>query len=238
MAGKPIWNIAHRCNNASDIESAVEARANAIEFDVMSDDGFIVKHPGSIDFSVPSLKAHLRSVMKHKKALSLLYVDYKGPSFSASSCKKVVARLVAAGIPGAGIRVVFSIASATHAGCFEGLPKADWIVPQLDEANTPAKVVQKLSALGFTRAWYGDGIASILPEPDRVEKNIRKAIKLRNAGGILRGVVIWTLKSEASMRRYLKLGVNAVLTDDPEDMHSVLAASKAYRRAKKTDLPW
>jgi hypothetical protein len=243
---KPIWIIAHRCNNESDIGEALSKGANAIEFDVMSDgSGFVVTHPGplEIDFHVPTIDEYLDAVIAERERITLLYVDYKGPDFSPQACARLAnnVKLQYLGIPSR-IKVLFSTADISNRGWFGGLPRKSWVAPQLDENNNPAQVEQFFQASGFSHAWYGDGISELLPEPRRVEKNIKDAIQIRHQeGSIIKGVVIWTLDNIDSMRFYLTIGVNAVLTNDPDDLAGILNGAEfnsRYRKATKEDSPW
>jgi glycerophosphoryl diester phosphodiesterase len=238
---KPIWIIAHRCNDENDVPVALTEGANSIECDVMSDgERFVVKHDGSVDFHVPSLPTYLKALMRHKSRVRLLYIDYKGPSFSRRAGASMVAQLREAKIPDSGIRVVFSIAKYENRKVFGDVPKESWIAPQLDYSNSPAEVAAFFTNSGFTHAWYGDGISNLWWEPKSVGRNIKKAIALRDKGSVIRGVVVWTLDDQGPMRNYLKLGVDAILTHDPEDVVTVLhePAFKQLRKAPGSDAPW
>jgi hypothetical protein len=251
---KPIWIVAHRCNDEDDIAQALSEGANAIEFDVMSgipEDplgsgpgdplGFIVKHPGSVDFHVPTIDTYLQAVMENETDLTLLYVDYKGPDFSPDASARLVGRMRAAGIPTSDLKVIFSTAKLDNKGWFGGLPKESWIAPQVDEKNSPDSAEEYFRTSGFAHAWYGDGIAPLFNEPQRVKENIKRAIELRDQGSVIRGAVIWTINKMSSMRNYLRLGVNAILTDDPDDAIEVLNEPEFrtnYFTADQQDSPW
>ena len=223
----PLWNVAHRCNNKEDIGDAIADRANGVEFDVMSDGSdFVVRHPGPIDFHVPSLKVYLEALVAAPSAVSLAYVDYKGPDFSSTACARLVSAFRAAGIPKTGMVVLFSTASIENAGFFEGLPKARWCVPQFDQANDPGDCQTCLREMVFSRAGYADGITSLRLEPERVAENVGRAIEIQQGGGIFHWVGVWTLDAMDSMRRYLRMGVNLILTNDPDDCAEVLRESE------------
>jgi len=239
---KPMWIVAHRCNDEDDIAEALSEGANAIEFDVMSRfSGFIVQHHDSLDFHIPTIGEYLEAVMKNEARLVLLYVDYKGPDFSPDACARLVDRMRAAGITASGIRVILSTASLDNKGWFGGMPKESCIAPQVDEDNSPDAAEEFFRTSGFAHAWYGDGIAPLFNEPDRVEENIKRAIQLRDQGTVIRGAVIWTINKMSSMRNYLRLGVNAILTDDPDDAVEVINEPEfrtSYFKAEKHDSPW
>jgi glycerophosphoryl diester phosphodiesterase len=237
-----MWIVAHRCNDEDDISQALSEGANAIEFDVMSRfSGFVVQHHDSVNFHVPTIGEYLEAVMENEARIALLYVDYKGPDFSADACARLVGRMRAAGVPASGVKAVFSTASLDNREWFGGVPKESWIAPQVDEDNSPDSAEEFFRTFGFAHAWYGDGIAPVFNEPDRVEKNIKRAIQLRDEGAIIRGTVIWTINKMSSMRNYLKLGVNAILTDDPEDAVAVLKEPEfrtSHYVADKGDSLW
>lgn len=248
MAKKPIWIIAHKCNSPSDVADALGDGANAIECDVrLHHTGFVVshdrisEHPLRKPVVIPKLAPYLKYIVKSKKKIALLYIDYKGPDFSKKTAAKLVKALTKAGLPASGIRVIVSTAKYKNRGMFGGVPKAPWIAPQIDEAAPPDAVAKYFKSKGFTHCWYGDGIDAILPEPPRVELCIRSAVALRNKGSVIRGVVIWTLDRQMSMKRYLNIGVNAILTNDPDDLVAVLGSAqgkKAFRKATRADPPW
>jgi len=238
---RPAWVIAHRCNDIDDIAVALRKGANAIECDVVSwGKNFVVKH-GSIDFNAPTLASWLKALTKHAPEFHILYIDYKGPSFSAQTGARLAACLRNAKVPDSNIRVIVSVAEYKHRRFFSGIPRELWLAPQFDCSNSPAKCESFFVQSGFSHAWYGDGITSLWFEPGRVVQNIRKAIALRNSGSVIRGVVVWTLDRPESMERYLRLGVNAILTNHPDDTVGVLQQSsikKILRRARKEDAPW
>lgn len=238
---RPIWVVAHRVNDTESIARALIHGANAIEFDVMSgEDGFRVRHPGPIDFSVPTVREYAAVVLQQQEQLALLYIDYKGPDFSENACARLLADFGGSGIRESGIYVVFSVASLANSSCLRAVPKEAWIAPQLDQANDPDSAVAFFQDAGFQQAWYGDGITSILPEPARVLRNITRGIALRDEDSVIRGVGVWTLDAKSSMRRYLRLGVNMILTNDPPDMLEVLREREfreTHRVATRRDAP-
>lgn len=223
----PFWNVAHRCNNEEDIGDAIADKANGVEFDVMSEGpDFVVRHPGPIDFHVPSLNVYLEALVAAPSSVSLAYVDYKGPDFSSTACERLVSAFHTARIPDTGMVVLFSTASIENAGLFEGLPKADWCVPQFDQANDPGDCQTCLRKMGFYRAGYADGVTSLRREPEHVGENVARAIEIQRGGGAFHWVGVWTLDAMDSMRRYLRMGVNLILTNDPDDCAEVLRESE------------
>jgi len=238
---RPVWVIAHRCNDIRDIAVASKKGANAIECDVMSSgNDFVVRH-GPIDLNVPTLTSWLNALTKHAPDFHILYIDYKGPNFSAQAGARLVACLRDARVPESDIRVILSVASFDHGRFFGKIPNESWLAPQFDCANSPAKCRAFFVRSGFSHAWYGDGITSLWFEPGRVFQNIKKAIALRNGGGAIRGVVVWTLDRPDSMEKYLRLGVNAILSNHPDDAVGVLrqpSIRKTLRLARKGDAPW
>jgi len=241
LTKRPVWIIAHRCNDIRDIAVAVRKGANAIECDVMSSgNDFVVRH-GSIDFEVPSLANWLKALTKHARDFHILYIDYKGPSFTAQTGARLVERLRNAKVPHSNIRVILSTAKFENQKFFSKVPNEPWLVPQFDCSNSPTKCQSLFVQSGIPHAWYGDGITSLWFEPGRVFRNIKKAIALRDNGSVIRGVVVWTLDRPDSMEKYLKLGVNAILTNHPDDAVGVLqqpSIRNTLRKAGKQDAPW
>lgn len=241
---RPLWIISHRANDERDVAAAVAGGANGIEFDVVSegDGSFRVRHPGSIDFHIPTLPTYLSTVFREREALAIAYVDYKGPDFSHAARTRLIDTLHTAGIANSGIHVLISTARLENRVLFEDFHGDEWIAAQFDESNAPEDVAATFDSVGIKRGWYGDGITNLLPEPPRVRSNIQRAIRLRDSGSSpLRGVVVWTLDAKESMRDYLRLGVDAILTNRPTDAVAVASESEFVARvrlASRADQPW
>ena len=206
----------------------------------MSDgQSFKVRHPGALDPHVPTLVAYAAALFAERQRVALAYVDYKGPDFSAGARPASDRKLRAANLHTSGIRILLSTASLQERGFFQGFSTEDWIAPQFDQDNTPAAVAAFLSTAGIRRAWFADGITELLPEPAHVD--LAGSIALRDAGPPFKGVAVWTLDATSSMRDYLRLGVDAILTNDPDDGVAVLKEQEfaaTRRMATRMDVPW
>uniref|UniRef100_A0A2L2YPV5 Sphingomyelin phosphodiesterase, putative n=1 Tax=Parasteatoda tepidariorum TaxID=114398 RepID=A0A2L2YPV5_PARTP len=96
--------------------------------------------------------------------------------------------------------------------------------------------------LGVTEnRWQGDGITNCL-RAFRDDSRLRHAIRIRDSGtAFIDKVYDWTLDTTAQIRRSLRAGVDAILTNFPERVVSVLQEKEfkdKYRLASTDDNPF
>ena len=93
------------------------------------------------------------------------------------------------------------------------------------EGNNAYMTIDKLIQLPTDNRVYGTGISACAP--GTYYDGIKQAVKQKDVGTIGGLVYIWTLDKESSMEKYLDLGVNGIMTNDP---------GKLYELAKKRGL--
>ena len=79
--------------------------------------------------------------------------------------------------------------------------------------------------------WFGGG----------VEDSIRAAVTLKHRAGLIKLVYVWTLDRRSSMREYIDLGVDGIMTNDVDDLIAVLAENpirSLIRLATRSEFPF
>jgi hypothetical protein len=238
MTPRPFYAIAHHCNLVSDLRSALESGANAIECDVDWDERTWVRHPAVLKEPLPSgtpLDEYLHALQSEARAhdeLALVIFDIK-PTMQREHVTNLFTR-VREELGGSGLNVVLTVPQN------ERLPVFADIVPLLgdaaaigvDEEDDPEQVRECLRRAGVMRGCYGNGIDSLLPHftGGPMEDAVRRAVELRDTEQSFSLVYRWTLNTQASMRTYLDLGVDGIMTDHLDDLLALLRESP-YRDA-------
>jgi hypothetical protein len=245
MAPRPFYAIAHHCNLVSDLRGALEAGANAIECDVEWDERAWVRHPAALKEPLPSgtpLDEYLHVLQSEARAhggLALVIFDVK-PTMQREHVTDLFAQARAA-LAGSGLNVVLTVPENERVGVF-----AD-IVPLLDaaaavgvdEEDDPLQVRERLRGAGVVRGAYGNGIDSSLPHfaGGAMEEAVRRAVELRDQEQGFSLVYRWTLNTQASMRTYLDLAVDGIMTDHLGDLLELLQGPyrEVFRLARRGD---
>jgi len=74
--------------------------------------------------------------------------------------------------------------------------------------------IDKLVSLKVKNMAYANGITSCWNEPKEVSMSITNAIKARN-NNIISFVYVWTLDKDTSMKHYVDMGVDGIITNEP-----------------------
>lgn len=92
------------------------------------------------------------------------------------------------------------------------------------DQNTSAKDVNTFfTSAGIKNFTYGNGISVPLIPTTLYKKKIQEAITLRDSGSSFSMVYVWTVNSKSSMRTYINLGVDGLITDNPARLKDLLA---------------
>lgn len=196
---------------------------------------------------------------KFQEKLVLLFMDVKVKGLSSrartnagySLAQKLVRHYWKNGTSDARASILLSIPSIDHMETVRGFRRG------LQEAGL-AHYINKIgvdfsgnedlnmirSALRSTniseRIWQGDGITNCLP---RGTGRLREALSRRDQLGLtfINKVYWWTVDKMSTMRATLRLGVDAMITNYPERLVSVLEEnefSRTLRMATIDDNPW
>jgi Glycerophosphoryl diester phosphodiesterase family len=247
MTQKTLYSIAHRCNTPEAVRSALREGANAVECDVNYYDGrFFVQHdPGPGGADVNDFLQKIRKVADAvKERFALIIFDLK-ETISGPRLKQVHS-LVRSLLPnGTGIKVIYSVSSLSRGSIFKGILQE--LDPQealsIDESDYPLKVQHFFEGLDIGRSCYGNGITAALPEEfgGPIRESVRKAVLLKLRRHIIKFVYIWTIDLKSSMRGYLDLGVDGIMTNHADGLSEVLREKKyrsAFRLATQSDTPF
>jgi hypothetical protein len=247
MAQRPFYAIAHHCNLVSDLRAALEAGANAIECDVEWDERLWVRHPAALKEPLPSgtpLDEYLHVLRTEAHAqgesLALVIFDIK-PTLTEDHVTELFS-CARAELADSGLNVVLTVPKNERVGVFAGIVGSlgSHEAVGVDEEDDPQQVRERLLRAGVTRGGYGNGIDSSLPHfaGGSMEEAVRRAVELRDSEGAFALVYRWTLNTKASMRTYLDLGVDGIMTDDLDDLLEVLEEGPyrgAFRLARRGD---
>jgi hypothetical protein len=222
---RPVWIVAHACNEPDEVDSALADGANAVECDVRCDDGrWHVDH--GVDDGALALEAWLATAAIDDPSLALVVFDIK----TAEADVVALRARVRAQMPG-DLPCIYSVAGwddrqalarlAVDLGPREGLA--------IDEHDDPDAVAAFFAQLDVDRAWYGMGIDVKLPEPPNVRPAIDRAVAIVDAGASIAKVLVWTLARRGSIDSYLDAGVDAVMVERFAGWDGFRAATELIR---------
>lgn len=247
MAQRPFYAIAHHCNSVSDLRCALEAGANAIECDVEWDERTWVRHPAVLKEPLPTgtpLEEYLPVLQTearvHAERLALVIFDVK-PTMTSQHVTDLLTRVRAA-LANSALNVVLTVAKNERLGVFgeivSSLGSRESI--GVDEEDDPEVVRDFLRRAGVSRGCYGNGIDSLLPHltGGSMEGAVRRAVELRDGEQAFALVYRWTINTQASMRTYLDLAVDGIMTDHLSDLLALLQEApyrEKFRLARQSD---
>ena len=247
MPQKTLYSIAHRCNTAEDVSSAFKAGANAVECDVNYYNGrFYAQHdPLSEGTELSDFLKKIREVADGvKERFALIIFDLK-ETINMPRLKKVHTLVRSFFSDGTGIKVIYSVSSLRRGSIFKGiLSELDLREAlSIDESDYPLKVQHFFEGLGINRSCYGNGITAALPEDfgGPIRESLKKAVLLKMRRHIIKFVYIWTIDLKASMREYLDIGVDGIMTNHADDLREILREKKyssAFLLATRSDAPF
>jgi hypothetical protein len=246
MAQKAVYSIAHRSNTRQTVRAAFREGANAIECDIIyHDDGFYAQHDPFSEGTALSL--FLQEIKKiadtEKERFALIIFDLK-ETIGGPELRQVQGLVRSLFSDGMGIKVIYSVSSLERGSIFNGI--LNELGPHeglsIDENDNPLRVQNFFEGIGINRCCYGNGITAALPEEfgGPVRESLRKAVLLKTRRQILKFVYIWTIDLKATMRAYLDLGVDGIVTNHVSGLKEVLQEERylrALRLATRSDMP-
>lgn len=196
----------------------------------------------------------------YQKSLTLLFLDLKLSEVSRSQkyrageeiAKHIITNLWTDDLSDPRISVLLSIGHTSDSEAVRGvqdtftkshrgssMKKLGFDVGLNDDLNSIRRMWTKLGVR--VNRWQGDGITNCL-RMFRDDIRLRHAIRIRDTGtGFIEKVYDWTVDITANIRRSLRLGVDAILTNFPERVVSVLQEEEfrgKYRLATNDDSPF
>lgn len=246
MSQKNVYSIAHRCNTPEAVKSAFREGANAVECDVIYQDGrFYAQHdPLSEGTDLSAFLKEIREVGDAlKERFALIIFDLK-ESIDRPRLKQVHSLVGSFLSDGIEIKVIYSVSTLRRALVFKGI--LEELDSQeglgIDEYDNPLKVQNFFEGIRIGRCCYGNGITAALPEEfgGPIRESLKKAVLLKIRRHVIKFVYIWTIDLKSSMREYLDLGVDGIMTNHTSGLKEVLREKKyrfSFRLATRSDTP-
>lgn len=231
---RSVYLVAHRANDPEDIAAAISRGANAVECDCRRN---VVDHDGSFPWSTNLsrwLAAAASAALRHPN-FSLIYVDVK----DVESIQTIADKF--RNIIPSDLNILYNIADFSDRENLRNI--AGSLLPNeglcIDEHDNPSEVNEFFSNIRVSRGWYGNGVFVAGPpwELPVIESSIRRGIGIRNSGGSIKKVAVWTLARPESMRRFIDIGVDAILVnpDSLRTLADIVASNDTVRPAARTD---
>ena len=218
---RPVYLIAHRCNDPKTIETAIKSGCNAVECD-LNYDKFIssnkekvyVDHEGAPTTTLTEWleKAKIVAIQEPEK-FALIVFDMKFATGNDHSAKvvKIVRDEIRSILPKDNcLNIVFSIGEYNDRAAFDNiigdLQSNEGV--SIDYSNNPERVEEYFSSRNVKNIWYGNGINAALPDPGlfipgkSIFTSIKKGTELRDNNKKIKKVYVWTLARESSIRQY------------------------------------
>lgn len=242
--GRPVYVIAHRTNGVwkpllgknvfTDMEKSLAAGANMIEADFMvDDDGDIyLEHDFINRRSTPfaDWAIAINDMAADNEGFVGILFDIKSPE--GENVERIVTEARAQ--LDSRFKLIFSVAELEDAkkGSFTEVftypAFGEGISIDYSDAEPVHSFFENSAPEDFDNFWYGIGISSLLPEPASVEKNVKKAISLRDEKGLFKKVYAWTFAKKDSMKHYFELGVDGLIVDRLEGFeHTEVGVERA-----------
>lgn len=240
---RPFWLIAHRCNDLPAVREAVGNGANAIECDIRPTGGaieFVVNHDTDLFAQRDALRPYLDGlvgVLNDNPHVALIIFDCKDGGMDSVRLREVVRDRLTTKVPD--VHVLFSIASFDDRHFFDAMAGdvRDREGYAIDEHSDHGAVQGYFDSVGIERCGFGNG---------HFAYGIKGEIHTSVMGGVarkyrhrkLRMVYTWTLDSEATMRDYIRFGVDGIFVNDVPKLKGVVASMSGVRLARRGDDPF
>lgn len=264
-----LYNIAHMTNTIGGLNWSVKQGANAVEADLKFDNlGNATEfHHGSpcdctaAKYGICKVQkgcngktgaaALLRAIAKHSSKIALVIIDSKldkdmGVGTQLAIGRKIIPLLenelfkkgyrgnVIVGAPYKEHREYIGAASSA-AGRSEFKNRLFFTID--GEGKNFSDAMSAISRAPRAQRTYGTGIAAIAP--GSYYDQVRNGVRARSAGN-LAFVYAWTIDKRSSMTKYLRSGVDGIMTNDPAALRDILkkggrVGGKGLRLARPGD---
>lgn len=248
---RPFYVAGHNPNTITEVMNALHAGANAIEPDVNVYEGdptrLCMSHDEG-DFSAPTLEQFLqdlRAIVQPNGPganLSLVMFDCK-PKASTPEFGLVLLTAIRKFLThDTGINIIISVADFSQAAIFEHikhqLGEREGLA--IDEEDDPLAVSHLFTQAGVANQGYGNGISvglSSVTAPE-VPPSMERACAFRAATDQTKFMYAWTVNDQDLMREYIHIGVDAMITDEIEDLVNIVNQNHSViRMANRIDNP-
>ena len=230
---RPFYIMYHNPNRVGNVEDSetvlygLTHGANALAPDILFyENKFRVMHDITVSIdNAPLLEnylAQLTGLLQNNSALNLQLIafdlkDTDGTPYDFKDMQKIIQDNFSSKVPGVGI--IFSTPDN-----FDFLVKE--VVPHLtssqaagtDEFNDPeqAHIHFKEGSYNYIYGFGNSTFFHDLTEP------ISKAVSMRDKGNSFKMVYPWTIDTKASLKHYLDLEVDGMITNEPERLRNLI----------------
>lgn len=216
MVKRKFYAIGHNPNTIEEAGRFMQAGFNALGPDLNFSHGkYYISHDALPESEIEKRSLinylqGLRTFAEHGLAAALIVFDVKAPVFNINNCLQLIHQHYLRYEACKGTAIVFTTAKLKDEAFVTTFNNE--IVNAgvgIDEHPNPFEVWKALGSL--KNSVYGNGITTLLPKPG-LYNSIRTAKYIQAIGGF-KMVLVWVLSLEDSLRSYLKLGVDGILTD-------------------------
>lgn len=248
---RPFYVSGHNPNTITEVMNALNAGANAIEPDVnvYEDDPsqLCISHNEG-DSSAPTLEQFLRDL--HALAvhdgpgrnLSLVLFDCK-PKASTPEFGLILLTAIRKFLTyDTGINIILSVADFSQAAVFDQIKHqlGEREGLSIDEEDDPIAVSGLFTQVSVANQAYGNGISialSSITAPE-VPPSMERACAYRAATDQTKFVYAWTVNDRELMQEYIRIGVDALITDEVKDLVQLVNQNRSViRMANRHDNP-
>lgn len=223
---RPVYVIAHRCNDSEDIGRAISQGCNALECDLQynsTSKEVFVNHDSPTGNNLSKWLNNAKTIIGiYPTQFSLIIFDCKFASddFDQTgdvlvSVRQQVREFLNKDVE-TPINILFSIASYKRVQGFRKIMNT--LRPNegvaIDQSDDPEEVTNFFRDNEVANFWYGDGIFSAGTKD--VYPYVKKGCELRDTVGFPRKVYVWTLAKGNSIKKYIEEAlVDAVMVNVP-----------------------
>lgn len=219
-----IYNILLKKNQFKDMKKAINAGANIIEADFMADDSgnVFVEHDfiNSTSTKFANWASAINSTAAENQSFVGIIFDIKTPHPDKVASIVAAARLCL----DSRFQLIYSVAQLEDAtqGAFNEVfswsDSNEGIAIDYSDADPVHDFFLENQTDGFDHFFYGIGVSSLIPEPQSVNQNVKKAVFLRDSQKLYKKVYAWTYSNKNSMKKYFKMGVDGLIVDHMEGL--------------------
>src|SRR5262245_50562120 len=253
----PLWVMGHNTNSMAEVQAALDQGANSVEVDVTAYahnlDLLCIDHAGTTGdapggATAPALEPFLhdlRKVVDARPELAMVMFDLKPPAYDVKFGAVLMNSIRSILTSGNTLSIILSVADVD--GLDDGKPVSCILdnIPgglrareglMIDANNSADKVAGYFGAKGVTRFGYGNGTSFPFSDEGAMvyRTPIEKACWMREAVGRPGFVDAWTVNSVDNLKLYLRLGLNAFISDQQgiERVRNLLLDAEFSKRSR------
>ncbi len=244
---RPFYIIQHNPNTIDDVLHALANGANAIEPDinVYADrpDYLCMSHVqgGPSDPTLVEYLQGLHDVVLAHPELALVVFDCKEAVTTPERGVEILDAIRTYLTHDNTLPVILSVGKIDEGAMFENIHTTirDREGLMIDEEGDPARVVEFFNRLGVTNQGHGNGISVMNATIGPLYRHSSEhACELRAEANVPKFIYTWSVNEADEMREYIRIGVDAVISDEVATLKDVVAEaefSTLIRTARRDD---